>query len=68
MGQVLHGEFPGVSFAHDVEVVCTSKSLKIFGHLKAIIGGILKIALRCSELQRVIWWCLVVQVKEFMLV
>ena len=53
MGQVLqqlvpHGELPGVSFARNVKVVCTSKSLRFFGCLKVIIGSKLKITLRCS--------------------
>ena len=61
MASITHGELPGISCARDVKVACTSKSLGFFGRPKAISGGELKIALRRSELHRIIWWCLVVQ-------
>ena len=59
VGQVLqqlvpHRKLPGVSFMRGVKLACTSKSLRFFGRRKAIIGGKLKIAFRCSELHRVI--------------
>ena len=72
MGQVLqllvpHRELPGISCARDVRVACASKSLRFFGHLKAIIGGKLKIAFRHYEIRKVIWWRLVVRAEKFML-
>ena len=44
IGQVLkrlvpHGEMPGASFTRDIKIECTSKFVRFFGRLKAIIGG-----------------------------
>ena len=67
MGIALHRKLLGVSFAYDVKDARTSKSLRFFRRRKAIIGGELRIAFKCSELHRVIRWPLVVRATKFML-